>query len=116
MKVQRGGGKKSSGRYQVQYEEEFYYEEDAEGEDESDVRHRWPARSADGKFRVRHCKFACFPQHSCCSGAEVDAATCCPHFLLCLLRHPGGRMSALFVHTSKQPPTMRGPAFATSWD
>ncbi|KAL3146410.1 hypothetical protein ABBQ32_003092 [Trebouxia sp. C0010 RCD-2024] len=51
MKVQRGGGKKSSGRYQVQYEEEFYYEEDAEGEDESDVRHRWPARSADGKFR-----------------------------------------------------------------
>lgn len=54
MKVQRGGGKKSSGRYQVQYEEEFYYEEDAEGEDESDARHRWPARSADGKFRVRH--------------------------------------------------------------
>ena len=53
MKVQRGGGKKSSGRYHMQYEEEYYYEEDAEGEDESDTRHRWPARSADGKFRVR---------------------------------------------------------------
>ena len=54
MKVQRGGGKKSSGRYHMQYEEEYYYEDDAEGEDESDTRHRWPARSADGKFRVRH--------------------------------------------------------------
>ena len=54
MKVQRGGGKKSSGRYHMQYEEEYYYEDDAEGEDESDTRQRWPARSADGKFRVRH--------------------------------------------------------------
>ncbi len=52
MKVQRGVGKKSSGRYQMQYEEEYFYEEEAEGEDESDVRQRWPARSADGKFRV----------------------------------------------------------------
>ena len=38
----------------MQYEEEYYYEDDAEGEDDSDTRHRWPARSADGKFRVRH--------------------------------------------------------------
>ena len=57
MKVQRGEGKKSSGRYHMQYEEEYFYEEDAEGEDESDMRQRWPARSADGKFRVRHCMF-----------------------------------------------------------
>ena len=55
MKVQRGGGKKSSGRYHMQYEEEYYYEDDVEGEDEFDTRHRWPARSADGKFRVRSC-------------------------------------------------------------
>jgi len=45
-------GKKSSGRYQMQYEEEYFYEEEGEGEDESDTRQRWPARSADGKFRV----------------------------------------------------------------
>ncbi|DBA68284.1 hypothetical protein WJX79_001596 [Trebouxia sp. C0005] len=51
MKIQRGVGKKSSGRYQMQYEEEFFYEEEGEGEDESDTRQRWPARSADGKFR-----------------------------------------------------------------
>lgn len=53
MKVQRGAGKKSSGRYHMQYEEEYYYEDDEEGQDESEARHRWPARSADGKFRVR---------------------------------------------------------------
>lgn len=52
MKVQRGVGKKSSGRYQMQYEEEYFYGEEGEGEDESDARQRWPARSADGKFRV----------------------------------------------------------------
>ena len=50
MKSQRGA-RKSSGRYQTQYEEEYYYEEE-EGEDDSDSRQRWPARSADGKFRV----------------------------------------------------------------
>lgn len=54
MKSQRGGVKKSSGRYHMQYEEEYYYEEDGEGEDECDMRQRWPARSADGKFRVSH--------------------------------------------------------------
>ena len=65
MKVQRGGGKKSSGRYHMQYEEEYYYEDDAEGEDESDTRHRWPARSADGKFRVssHHMSLPDFPDH-----------------------------------------------------
>ena len=64
MKVQRGGVKKSSGRYQTQYEEEYYYEEDGEGEDESDMRQRWPARSADGKFRVSHLELLLLKPHT----------------------------------------------------
>ena len=50
MKSQRA--RKASGRYQMQYEEEYYYEDEGEGED-SDSRQHAPARSADGKFRVR---------------------------------------------------------------
>lgn len=66
MKVQRGVGKKSSGRYQMQYEEEYFYEEEGEGEEDSDARQKWPARSADGKFRV--------------STTAGNLATCTTHF------------------------------------
>lgn len=52
IKGQRGR-LRSSGRYETHYEEEYYYE-DEEGHDDSESRQRWPARSADGKFRVSH--------------------------------------------------------------
>lgn len=58
MKSQRGM-RRGSGRYQTHYEEEYYYDE-AEQEDDQESQQRWPARSADGKFRV--CHTICFAQ------------------------------------------------------